>query len=122
MAREYGELEYYSWEEFEKDCEKIAKWAKGKNFKNVYGVPPSGFAVAEKISHLLNIPLVSNINDIKIDTLVVDSIIDTGKRIERLFRHTGRVAVATIYVNKKAGNFYVRKKKKRVIFPWEAVQ
>jgi hypoxanthine phosphoribosyltransferase len=117
-----GKYEFYTWDQFDKDCEKIAQWAKGRRFKSVYGIPRGGLAVALKISHLLDIPLVLSKEDITPETLVVGDIIDSGKTMRRLLNYAGEVKVATIYVNQEEGDFFIRRKTKWVVFPWETVK
>jgi len=75
----------YSYEEFHKDCGKIAEWAKDKNFKSVFGVRRGGLVVAVELSHRLDLPLVVSEEDITKDTLIVDDLIHTGDTAERLF-------------------------------------
>ena len=115
--------EKYTWEEFEKDCKKIAAWAKSRHVKNIYGIPRGGLVAGVKLSHLLDIPLVLNRDDITRDTLILDDIIDEGNTIERLLASIGEHHhVASIFYNKAAKHaphFFVREKKCLVIFPWE---
>jgi hypoxanthine phosphoribosyltransferase len=115
--------EQYTWEEFEHDCVKIAAWAKTKHVKNVYGIPRGGLVIAVKLSHLLDLPVVLNRDDISPDTLIVDDIVDGGGTIERLLALTGRHShIASIFYNKSATHaphFFVREKSGWVVFPWE---
>lgn len=115
--------EKYTWEEFDDDCEKIAAWASGRHIKNIYGIPRGGLVLAVKLSHLLDIPLVLNREDISRDTLIVDDIIDEGNTIERLLASIGEHHhIASIFYNKTAKHaphFFVKKKNGWVIFPWE---
>jgi hypoxanthine phosphoribosyltransferase len=115
--------EKYPWSEFEKDCKKIAAWAKRKNFKNIHGIPRGGLIVGVKLSHLLDIPLVLNRENITKNTLIVDDTVDTGGTVERLLSSLGGgFRVASIYFKEDAKispDFFVKKKKSWVIFPWE---
>lgn len=115
--------DYYTWEQFEQDCAKIVRWAKGKKFKNVYGIPRGGLVVAVKLSHLLDIPLVLHAEDVSPDTLVVDDIVDTGGTIERIFAiPRKKIRIASLYLNPKARmkpDYFVQKRKSWVVFPWE---
>lgn len=119
-------MEKYTWEEFEKDCEKIATWAKKLNIKNIYGIPRGGLVIAVKLSHLLDVPIVLNRDDISPDTLIVDDIVDGGHTIERVLAITGRRGhVASIFFNTTATrtpHFFVREKTSWVVFPWETEQ
>ncbi len=117
------EKEKYLWTQFDEDSEEIAQWAKGKNFKSVYGIPRGGLVLAVKLSHLLDIPLILVKDDITRDTLVVDDIIDAGGTIKRfLASHGDKFQIASIFFNEQSEykpHFFVRRKKHWVIFPWE---
>lgn len=116
-------IQTYTWEEFEKDCKEIAAWAKGRHVKNIYGIPRGGLVVAVKLSHLLDVPLVLNREDISRDTLIVDDIIDEGNTVERLLASIGEHHhIASLFYNttaKHTPHFFVREKKTWVLFPWE---
>lgn len=120
---------FYSWEEFDADCEKIAQWAKDKNFTNVYGIPRGGLVVAVKISHLLDIPMIFGINDISIGTLVVDDIVDKGNTLIKIKKliNIPNLATASLYLGSESliqPDFFVNMKIKEswVVFPWETRQ
>src|SRR3989338_5561122 len=118
--------EKYTWEEFEKDCAAIANWASGRHIKTIYGIPRGGLVPAVKLSHILDIPLVLNRDDISRDTLIIDDIIDEGNTIDRLIKMAGEPHhVASIFYNKSAKHaphFYLREPKCWVLFPWETEQ
>ena len=113
----------YTWARFDEDSAKIAKWAKDKNFKSVYGIPRGGLVLATKLSHLLDIPLILAKDDITRDTLIVDDIVDTSATIKLfLALHGNKLQIATIFLNNMSGfkpNFFAREKEHWVIFPWE---
>lgn len=115
--------EKYTWQKFDLDCKKIAAWAQGRHIKNIYGIPRGGLVIAVKLSHLLDIPLVLNRDDISGSTLIVDDIIDEGNTIERLLAVIGEHHhIASIFYNKsakRAPHFFAREKKNWVVFPWE---
>lgn len=116
-------MEKYSWEEFEADCKKIAAWTHGRHIKNIYGIPRGGLVAAVRLSHLLDIPLVLNREDISRDTLIVDDIIDEGNTVDRLLASIGEHHhLASLFFNKEAKHaphFFTREKKSWVLFPWE---
>ena len=113
--------EFYTWSQFDNDCEQVVRWAKDQNFKSVFGIPRGGLIPAVKLSHLLDIPLVLNLVDVTPNTLVIDDIIDTGATVKRLNFADG-VKIASLYFHEKAEtrpDFFVRVKTKWVRFPWE---
>ncbi|OGZ06181.1 MAG: hypothetical protein A3C93_05665 [Candidatus Lloydbacteria bacterium RIFCSPHIGHO2_02_FULL_54_17] len=116
-------VEKYTWEEFEEDCVKVALWAEGRHIKNVYGIPRGGLVAAVRLSHLLDVPVVLNRDDISRDTLIIDDIIDKGDTVERLLSVIGEHHhVASLYFNKAAKHaphFFARERKSWVLFPWE---
>ena len=115
----------YTWAEFDKDAKKIAAWAKEKGFKSLYGIPRGGLVLAVVLSHLLDVPVLLSREDITRDTLIVDDIVDGGKTIQGLLTSLGGTfSVASIYCNETAPvrqDFFVRKKEKWVVFPWETL-
>lgn len=116
-------FDYYTWQQFDTDCQKIAAWTRDKKFQNIYGIPRGGLPVAVKLSHLLDLPLILDTKDITPHTLVAEDTVDTGRTVERLFRSCGdNIKIASLYVGPKAKikpDFSVRKKKNWVVFPWE---
>lgn len=118
-----NDKQIYSWFEFEEDVKKIAAWARLQNFKSVYGIPRGGLVLAVKLSHLLDIPLTLHREDITPATLVVDDIVDKGATLERfLFSVDRNCCIASIFLNETSSqkpSFFVRKKERWVVFPWE---
>lgn len=113
----------YTWQEFDEDIEKIAAWARSGNFQNVYGIPRGGLVAAVALSHRLEISMLFNLEEIGMNTLVVDDIADTGKTIEYLENKiVARPKFATLVVAcdaRRLPDFAVRKKENWVVFPWE---
>ena len=93
--------ERYSWKQFEDDCETLAVWARGKKFKSIFGIPRGGLVLAVKLSHLLDIPLVLNREDITGHTLIVDDIADSGGTLERLKAPSAVIARSPRYIREK---------------------
>ena len=113
---------YYSWNQFDADCERLAHWAQGFAFKNIFGIPRAGMVVAVKVSHLLNIPLITDPHEISHpETLVVDDIVITGETISVLEEHVGDFLLATLFWSGSGSepDYYVRKREGNIIFPWE---
>lgn len=116
-------FDQYTWQQFDEDCEKIAAWARNKDFKTLYGIPRGGLIVAVRLSHVLDIPIVLNKDDITRQTLIVDDIVDTGNTMKYLLSLLGDDAhIASLYVSADAAvqpQFSARRKESWVIFPWE---
>ena len=114
---------YMTWEQFDEACHKLVEKLKPFKFKNIYGIPRGGLVVAVKLSHLLDIPLISNIKDSSWNTLVVDDIADTGKTLRPFKTVSCHLCIATLYYHKQSvvvPDHYVHEKKdKWVVFPWE---
>lgn len=115
--------DFYSWEEFDADCDKIAQWAKDKKFNNIYGIPRGGLTIAVKLSHLLEIPVILSRGDISVVTLVVDDIVDEGKTTSQLLGSLHcKVMIASLYVGPNPTvkpDFFLHEKTGWVVFPWE---
>ena len=112
----------YSWKLFDLDCKKIARWAKSKKFKNIYGIPRGGLVVAVQLSHFIDIPIILDYKQISSKTLVVDDISDSGKTLAKLGKLTKlKSNVATLFWadTSTPPNFWCRRKLTWVIFPWE---
>lgn len=114
---------FYTWQKFDKDVEKIAVWARTKNFKNIYGIPRGGLMVAVVLSHRLDLPLVMRLEEVNKDTLVVDDISDSGETLLRLEKELGwKPAASSLFYHndtKRRPDFAPREKKEWVVFPWE---
>jgi uncharacterized protein len=121
--KETQKKEYYTWEEFDVDCRKIAEWAETKNCKNIYGIPRGGLVVAVKLSHLLDTPIVLTQEEISEETLIIDDIVDTGETVKRLLGDDRKNHyIASLYFEQNAiikPNFFVREKTAWIVFPWE---
>ena len=68
-------ISYFSWSEFDKSVEQIAKKSRFKEFSGIYGVPRGGLCLAVALSHKLKIELISE--PIK-NSLIVDDVYETG--------------------------------------------
>lgn len=114
---------FYSWGEFEKDTEKLAEWAKEKNFEAIYGIPRGGVVVAISLSHRLGLPAEFSLEKISVKTLVVDDISDSGKTLLETEKNLSfKPVVATLFCHQntqRVPDFFVRHKEKWIIFPWE---
>jgi hypoxanthine phosphoribosyltransferase len=116
----------YSWSEFEKDANLLAKRlkTKGKDITGVYGLPRGGLCLAVRLSHLLGVRLITEKRRIKGTTLVVDDISDTGNQLSDLTKKpTSCWGVATLFKRKGTKfnpDFFVKQAQNYyIIFPWE---
>lgn len=114
---------FYTWQEFDKDIEKIAAWARSRGFKNIYGISRGGLVVAVALSHRLGLPLTQRFEDINQETLVVDDISDSGSTLLALGQKLAkRPIVAALFYHKdtkRMPDFAPSEKKEWVVFPWE---
>ncbi|OGN16570.1 MAG: hypothetical protein A3B99_01940 [Candidatus Yanofskybacteria bacterium RIFCSPHIGHO2_02_FULL_44_12b] len=114
---------FYTWREFESDCDKLASLIKksGRGFDSLYGIPRGGLILAVRLSHKLGLPLIMHNANVGKGTLIVDDIADSGgTMIEFLGRK--KYATATLFYNKTSKytpTYFCRKKTDWVVFPWE---
>jgi len=114
------EFEYYSWKMFDNDVRKIVKRLKRRKrrFDGVWGPPRGGLPLAVTLSHALEIPFLESVQSV--NTLIVDDIADTGKRL-RDYANTH--FIVTLYYHRQSTfvpDIWLRMKHKRFIkFPWE---
>ena len=119
-----------SWKSFHQSCITLADIMVKNRFKPhfIYGIPRGGLIPATIISHYLDIPLISTIDNYSKNILVVDEICESGKTIETI-KITIRnfemrnIRFGTIYVNeahcKHYPNYFVHKTTDWVVFPYE---
>ncbi len=114
--------QYYSWDEFHADVEKIidiarVKWQKNQ-FDGIYGIPRGGLILAVCLSHALKLPLLNTPTG---HTLIVDDIADTGKTLLNYKKNGNRVI--TLFKHPESGvnpDIWIRSKHNYWIdFPWE---
>lgn len=107
-----------TWEEFDKAVDILAQKIRdsGVKINTIYGKPRGGLVLAVKLSHIFNVPLITQLG-LRNETLVVDDIIDSGQSMVRT------KLTASLYYNPKSiykPMFYVYEKDcDWVIFPWE---
>lgn len=113
--------EYYSQNQFERDMQSVALQFAHARFENIFGMPRGGLTPAVKLSHLLEIPLVTDMAKISKKTLMVDDIADTGKTLARYAQF--HYSVFTIFYHRQSifvPWYWLREKKEKyIIFPWE---
>lgn len=112
-----------SWVRFDNAVRQLAIRIKKSGIKvsNVYGNPRGGLIVAVRLSHLLDVPLITETWKANIDTLIVDDIVDTGNTLID-FHENFKIAV--LYLNPKASfipEFHILLKPydSWIWFPWE---
>ena len=123
MMRVANNKFFYSWDQFESDCNKIAGLIKknGRKIDSLYGIPRGGLVLAVRLSHKLGLPLIMHNADIGKETLIVDDIADSG---DTMIGFLGRkkYVTATLFCNpssKYAPTYFCRKKTNWIVFPWE---
>ena len=109
---------YFTWSEFDKSVDYIAKQCKSLKFSGIYGVPRGGLCLAVALSHKLNIQLIEK--PLK-NSLIVDDIFDTGITLSNFKNIEG--ANFFVLVSKKKPIWWntvtLSYKKEWIIFPWE---
>jgi uncharacterized protein len=110
---------YMSWNEFDITVKLLANKIResGVIINSIYGIPRGGLVVAVVLSHILNVPLITQLG-LRNETLIVDDIVDSGNT---MIRHG---LTASLYWNPKSiykPKFYVYEKidDKWIDFPWE---
>ena len=113
-------ISFFTWSEFDKSVEYIAKECKYEDFSGIYGVPRGGLCLAVALSHRLKINLIS---EPKKHSLIVDDIYETGITLNRFKDIEG----ATFFVlfskikPKWWNTVKIAKKKEWIVFPWEKI-
>jgi len=111
-------INFFTWSEFDKSVDHIAKTCKYLDFSGIYGVPRGGLCLAVALSHKLKIDLLSK--PIK-NSLIVDDIYETGftlnnfKDIEGAMFFVLFSKIKPIWWN----TVNISKKKEWIVFPWE---
>lgn len=115
---------FYSWDEFESDCHKLASLIRksGERFNSLYGIPRGGLILAVRLSHKLKLPVIMHDSNIGNRTLIVDDIADSGDTMIEFLSNKKNYATATLFHNpasKHTPTYFCRKKDSWVVFPWE---
>jgi len=115
---------FYTWKQFERDCDKLAGLIKksGKKFDSLYGIPRGGLVLAVRLSHKLGLSVIMHNSNIGDKTLIVDDIADSGDTMMEFLSNKKRYATATLFYNsdsKHAPTYFCRKKTDWIVFPWE---
>ena len=111
-------INYFSWSEFDKGVDHIAKECNLLKFSGIYGVPRGGLCLAVALSHKLNINLISHP---KKNALIVDDVYETGntlnvfKDIEGAMFFVLFSKIQPIWWN----TVHKSDKNEWIVFPWE---
>jgi len=115
----------YTWDDFDRDCEYLAKKLKQYEPYTIFGIPRGGWIVAVKLSHLSGMKVTDHVKN---DTIIVDDICESGKTLANVTHFLGPKfdykASATLWVveeQKIRPDYWIRIKSEKnwVQFPWE---
>ncbi len=114
-------INYFTWSEFDKSVEHIAKKCKFLNFSGIYGVPRGGLCLAVALSHKLKINLISK--PIK-DSLIVDDVYETGITLNTFKDIEGAMFFVLFSKIKPTwwNTVHISPKDEWIVFPWENIQ
>ena len=109
---------YFTWNEFDKSVEQIAKKCKFLEFSGIYGVPRGGLCLAVALSHKLKINLI--MKPIK-NSLIVDDVYETGITLNRFKDIEGAMFFVLVSKIKPTwwDTVHLYEKREWIVFPWE---
>ena len=111
-------INYFTWEEFDKSVEYIAKKCKFLEISGIYGIPRGGLCLAVALSHKLKINLISE--PIK-NSLIVDDIYETGITLKTFKNIEG--AMFFVLFSKIKPTWWntvnMAANQEWIVFPWE---
>ena len=111
-------VKYFSWSEFDKSVEYIAKKCKFLEISGIYGIPRGGLCLAVALSHKLKINLISQ--PIK-NSLIVDDIYETGITL-KAFKHIEGAMFFVLFSKVSPtwwNSVHISEKSEWIVFPWE---
>ena len=111
-------ISYFSWSEFDKSVEHIAKKCKFLNFSGIYGVPRVGLCLAVALSHKLKIDLIAE--PMK-KSLIVDDVYESGITLNT-FKDIEGAKFFVLFSKIKPtwwNTVHISKKREWIVFPWE---
>ena len=120
----------YSWKQFDKDVDRIAKWVKKlpKKPTCIVAVPNGGLCLGTRLHYKLGIPLHPTIKCYPEDVvLLCDDICDSGDTmigvLNQLLGLCEGISIVALFLNiehiKYKPDFHVRETKNWIVFPWE---
>tara|TARA_A100001388_G_scaffold177820_1_gene133063 strand:+ start:260 stop:655 length:396 start_codon:yes stop_codon:yes gene_type:complete len=109
---------YFTWNEFDKSVEQIAKKCKFLEFSGIYGVPRGGLCLAVALSHKLKINLI--MKPIK-NSLIVDDVYETGITLNKFKDIEGAMFFVLVSKIKPTwwNTVHLYEKREWIVFPWE---
>ena len=116
---------FYNWEDIEGRVKDLCQKVKHESFEAVYGIPRGGLIVSVMVSHILDIPLITDLRDMYGKKfLIVDDIADTGGTLEKMKAEVYNNAhTATIHYHKQSSvepSYWVEEKGDDwIVYPWE---
>ena len=111
-------VKFFTWEEFDKSVERIAKECKLLDLSGIYGIPRGGLCLSVALSHKLGLKLISH--PLK-NSLIVDDVYETGITLNSL-RHIEGAKHFVLFSKKKPSwwnTVYLCEKNEWIVFPWE---
>ena len=111
-------ITYFTWTEFDKGVELIAKRCRSFKFSGIYGIPRGGLCLAVALSHKLNVDLISK--PIK-NSLIVDDIYETGITLNP-FKDIDGARFFVLFSKSDPiwwNTLYKIDKNEWIVFPWE---
>ena len=111
-------INYFTWTEFDKSIEHIAKKCEFLDFSGIYGVPRGGLCIAVALSHKLKINLISTP---KKNSLIVDDVYETGLTLKTFKDIEGAMFFVLFSKIKPTwwNTVFISKKSQWIVFPWE---
>ena len=115
---------YITWQEFEEMVNLLTVDIKNENLKlkNIYGIPRGGLPIAVYLSHKLDLPLITDVEKINFDTLIVDDISDNGTQLEPFYKDYCIVTLHSTEWTLSPPNFHAMLKLDKddwIVYPWE---
>jgi len=107
---------FLNWLDFELAIKTLYDKYKNNTYNGIYGVPRGGLVLAIKLSHLLNIPLLTKPDK---KGLWIDDIIDSGKTFEK-YKNSSKDYCC--WIARKNNNLYynIDINQNWIVFPWES--
>ena len=111
---------YFSWSEFDRSVEQIAKKCQFLEFSGIYGVPRGGLCLAVALSHKLKINLISKPTK---NSLIVDDIYETGITLNAFKDLEGAMFFVLFSKIKPTwwNTVHLSDKREWIVFPWENI-